>query len=334
MNVAERVNNPTKCLVGAVVIGRNEGARLIACLQSLSQLSTQIVYVDSGSTDESIANARALNIQVLILDLTLPFTAARARNLGAAQLLMLYPNLQTIQFVDGDCIVNLSWINTAFEFLQQNQSVAVVCGRRRERFPENSIYNYQCDIEWNTPIGEAKACGGDCLIRVNALKAVNGYRDNLIAGEEPEMCVRLRNAGWKIWRIDAEMTLHDANILHFNQWWRRNVRAGYAFAEGAYLHGSKPERHWVRETMRALVWGVILPLSIIFVGIINIKYSVLLMLIYPVQIIRVAKQYESSDQKYGFSLLLILSKFAEGLGLIKFLLNKLFDRRGELIEYK
>ncbi|MBC7786593.1 MAG: glycosyltransferase family 2 protein [Methylophilaceae bacterium] len=327
-------NNPNNYLIGAIVIGRNEGSRLIACLKSLSQLSQKVVYVDSGSTDESIASTKALNIEVLALDLTQPFTAARARNVGAVHLLKLYPAIQYIQFVDGDCAVDVNWLNKALKFLQQNTNVAVVCGRRRERFPKNSIYNYQCDLEWNTPVGEAKACGGDCLVRVSAFKAVKGYRDSLIAGEEPEMCLRLRYLGWKIWRIDAEMTLHDANILRFSQWWRRSMRTGYAYAEGTNLHGATLERHWLRESMRSAFWGILLPVVILILAIFNTRYAVLLVLIYPLQWIRLANQCKNLHKKYGLSLLLVLSKFAEGFGLMKYLFNKLFNQRGELIEYK
>src|SRR6185437_6636133 len=139
---------------------------------------------------------------------------------------------------------------TAKSFLETHSNVGAVCGRRRERFPDRSIYNWLCDREWEGPAGEVRACGGDVMIRSSALKAVGGYRDDVIAGEEPELCVRLRTAGWSIWRLDTEMTLHDAAMMRFNQWWRRTLRAGYAFAQGAYLHGAPPERHFVWEMHR------------------------------------------------------------------------------------
>ena len=78
------------------------------------------------------------------------------------------------------------------------------------------------------------------MLRANTLEAVDGYREDLIAGEEPELCVRLRTKGWRIWRLDAEMTLHDAAMTCFSQWWRRAVRAGYSYGQGAHLHGSPP----------------------------------------------------------------------------------------------
>ena len=174
--------------------------------------------------------------EVVALDTDRPFTAARARNAGI-RALKTGASPDFVQFIDGDCMLDPGWITAALDFLIGAPEVAVVCGRRRERFPENSIYNRLCDAEWNTPIGEARACGGDALMRWEALMAVDGYNPDLIAGEEPEMCLRMRRLGWKIWRLDAEMTLHDAAILRFGQFWKRARRGGYAYAQGAAMYG-------------------------------------------------------------------------------------------------
>ena len=131
------------------------------------------------------------------------------------------------------------------------------------RYPEASIYNRLIDAEWDTPVGRARACGGDALMRVAALQEVGGFDPDLIAGEEPELCVRLRAKGWEIWRLDAEMTLHDAAMTRFGQWWQRTRRGGYAFAEGAALHGAAPERHCVPNLRRLILWGMVLPLATI-----------------------------------------------------------------------
>jgi glycosyltransferase involved in cell wall biosynthesis len=184
---------------GVVAIGRNEGKRLKACIRSVTGTSALVVYVDSGSTDGSVDSAKSAGVDVIALDTTTPFTAARARNEGFSRLQQLAPQLPYVQFVDGDCEIDQSWINAAVGFLDDHPDVAVVCGRRRERFPDSSIYNKLCDIEWDTPIGRTNGCGGDAMIRADAIAQVHGYRTDLIAGEEPELCLRLRTAGWKIW---------------------------------------------------------------------------------------------------------------------------------------
>jgi glycosyltransferase involved in cell wall biosynthesis len=313
-------------VIDAVVIGRNEGERLRACLRSLTGQVREIIYVDSGSTDGSTAAARAIGARVVDLDMSRPFTAARARNEGFKA---LNGNSDFVQFVDGDCTLDPDWIPQAAAFLTAHPRAAVVCGRRREEHPEHSVYNRLCDQEWDTPVGVALACGGDALMRCDALAAVGGYRETLIAGEEPELCLRLRQTGWEIHRIDAEMTLHDARMLRFSQWWKRSRRAGFAFAEGAWLHGNPPERHWVRETRRAVAWGALLPLSALALALMNPLTGWLLLALYPAQVLRLSR-------KLGWSaaFFVTLAKLPEALGVLEFHKNRLMGRRATLIEYK
>ena len=320
-------------MIAAIVIGRNEGARLVQCLDSLRGQTDRIVYVDSGSTDGSVDMARARGVEVASLDMTKPFTAARARNAGL-EALRRGEIPAFVQFVDGDCEVRADWIGKAFSFLQENQKVAVACGRRRERFPEASLYNAHCDREWDTPIGEALACGGDALMRMAALDQVGGYDPRLIAGEEPEMCVRLRQKGWKIWRLDAEMTLHDAAMMRFGQFWKRSRRAGHAYAEGAFLHGAPPERHFLRETRRAALWGLALPAVILILALFVSPWMLGLFVIYPLQIARLAVRGGNSDAAWEEAMLLTVGKLAEGLGVLEFHQRRLSGRRAGLIEYK
>ncbi len=317
--------------VDAVVIGRNEGARLIACLDSLTANVRQIVYVDSGSTDGSVDVARSKGAEVVALDMERPFTAARARNAGLTRLAQIAPPEEDplVQVIDGDCVLDAGWLPAAVTYLQDRPDIAVICGRRRERHPERSAYNHLCDVEWDTPVGEALACGGDALMRRRAIESAGGYRETLIAGEEPELCLRLRQSGWIIWRLDAEMTLHDAQIMRFAQWWKRTRRAGHAFAEGAHLHGHPPERHWVRETRRALVWGGLLPLAVLGLLLVAPPLAGFVALIYPLQFLRLARRDGPTRACYS-----MVGKTAEALGVAEFHLNRLLRRNRGLIEYK
>lgn len=321
--------------MGVVVIGRNEGLRLERCLVSLVGAAERVVYVDSGSTDDSVQMAKALGVEVVELDMSIPFTAARARNEGFACLQHLLPAIRYVQFVDGDCEVVTGWLTRAQAFLDGRPEVAVVCGRRRERFPQRSIYNLLCDLEWDTPIGEAKACGGDALMRADAFSEASGFRADLIAGEEPELCVRLRANGWKVWRLAEEMTLHDAAMTRFGQWWRRTLRGGHAFAEGAFLHGAAPEKHWLRESRRAWFWGLGVPLATVIAMLMLGWPGLLLLLVYPLQVVRLARRGDRSPREnWLLALFLVLGKFPEMLGQAKFLLNRFGTGKTALIEYK
>jgi len=321
--------------VGLVAIGRNEGERLRKCIESVVGRVRKVVYVDSGSTDGSVEMARSFGVLVVELDMTHPFTAAKARNEGFRFLRKVAPELDYVQFVDGDCEVVPGWLEKAALFLNEHSNVAVVCGRRRERFPKKSLYNMLCDLEWDTPVGDARYCGGDAMMRADALEGVGGYRDDMIAGEEPELCVRLRTAGWKIWRLGEEMTLHDAAMTRIGQWWKRNKRAGYAYAHGSHLHGMLPERHGVRQSRSAWIWGLGIPVLTIGLAIWVKAWGLVILLIYPLQIVRLAlRGTQAPYENWWHASFLVLGKFPEAMGQVNFLYNRLFGKTAHLIEYK
>lgn len=251
--------DPKSINLGFVVIGRNEGDRLKRCLGSIPASRRPTIYVDSGSNDASVQVASELGAMTLALDPARPFTAARGREEGWRALVGARPDIDYIQFIDGDCELVDGWISVAAEALDRSPTIAVVCGRRRERHPERSFYNAVCDQEWDTPVGLAAACGGDAMMRASALQEVGGFDPSMLAGEEPELCSRLGAAGWDVWRIDAEMTVHDAAMTQFAQWWKRARRsgAGYAQAWGKTAHLS--QRLYQRELARAVWWAGLVP---------------------------------------------------------------------------
>jgi glycosyltransferase involved in cell wall biosynthesis len=322
--------------VGAVVIGRNEGERLVRCLTSVREMVQHLVYVDSGSSDDSLHVAESLGADAVSLELSSPFTAARARNAGYSYLTAKHKGLGLIFFVDGDCEVCPGWVTKASSFMEAHPEVALAWGHRLERYPDRSIYNLLCDMEWRSlPIGETRLCGGDALIRVAALSQVGGYRDNLICGEEPELCVRLRQKGWRIWHLDERMTLHDAAIYRFDQWWRRTVRGGYAFAEGAFLHGKPPERHWVGESRRIWIWGLYIPTGIVCLSAILGARAYFLLALYPIQIARLAlRQAFFTRAGWVWATAMVVGKFPQMLGQLKFVMHRVRNTTPVLIEYK
>lgn len=324
--------------VGAVVIGRNEGQRLEQCLRSLVLSLDRIVYVDSGSTDGSCELAEALGVQVVSLDLSVPFTAARARNEGIETLIRAFPSTEFVQVIDGDCAIAEGWLENAFHAIRFDPQMAVVCGQRRERDPDATIYNRLCAQEWFGPPGEIESCGGDALIRLSAWQQVHGYNPVLIAGEEPEMCVRLRREDWKIVRLADDMTWHDAAMTSFGQWWKRAQRAGHAYAEGYAIHG-RTTGFRRKEVRSIVVWGGAVPVLSLAFSWWTAGGSVLVAaMFYARQLMRIAKHRQalgdkaSDARRYaGFT---ILGKLPQLFGAMQYVRNRLLKRRTQLIEYK
>ncbi len=323
--------------VGVVVIGRNEGERFRRCLASLDPAARPTVYVDSGSTDGSPEYANEHGVAVVQLDLSIPFTAARARNAGLDRLREIAPEAEYVQFADGDCEVDAGWTDLATKTLDERPDVVVACGRRREQRPDASVYNRLCDLEWDTPVGEAQACGGDALMRVAAVTAVGGYRPDLIAGEEPELCVRLRANGGKVLRLNAEMTRHDAAMTRFGQWWKRNVRAGHAFAEVSRLHAG-PFGLWKKDVRSNWFWGLFVPVLAIAPAAFTWGISLIQLFGYPVLFFKIARsrRRRGDDPRTArlFARFCVLGKFPQMIGQLTYWRNRLFRRRAGLIEYK
>ena len=238
-------------MLSIVIIGRNEGDRLASCLQSVDSIraEAELIYVDSASADGSPQVASDFGAQVIVLHGGIQ-TAARARNAGWQRALAPY-----VLFLDGDTILNQGFPAAALKVLESEPSIAAVWGHRRELHPEHSVYNRVLDLDWIYAAGITDYCGGDVVMRRSALAEIEGYDPSLIAGEEPELCRRLRARGYRIMHIDFPMTRHDLNMMRFSQYWRRAERAGHAYAEISDRFRGSADPMWLQESNRNLLSG-------------------------------------------------------------------------------
>ena len=320
--------------IGVVAIGRNEGERLVRCLASARGPGRRLVYVDSGSTDDSVTNARAAGAEVVELDLSTPFTAARARNAGFAAMTETYSEVDYVQFIDGDCGVKNDWLDAASAALTAKLDLGIVTGWRSEIDRDHSVYNQMCDVEWHQPPGDINACGGDMMVRRQAFEEVGGFNPSVIAAEDDEFCIRIRKAGWRIERLARAMTIHDAAMTRFGQWWRRATRAGHGFAQVGALH---PD-YFVPERRRTWFYGAGLPLlALIFLFV--WPWGVLGVLgVYLASYLRTAQGLMRAGLPWPearlHAVFLTISKFPGLIGMLTFWWRRMLRRNMILIEYK
>lgn len=334
------INQSTQSTIGTIVIGRNEGLRLEDCLKSLALHKYPIIYVDSGSSDNSLSIANNLATYVHALDTSKPFSAARARNEGFTILLKQHPKINYVQFIDGDCILHQEWFEVAVNALDEDKKRAAVVGHLTERHPERSVYNRLCALEWRSPVGDLSnygALGGISMMRADIFQALNGFKENVIAGEDSELGVRMSLLGNKVTKIDHPMATHDANMLKFGQWWKRAVRAGHAIGQRASLNGHTVAKDCVQERKSTLIWGVLVPLMALILLIPSKGWSLLIFSVYLLLAFKVyrfkSKQGESARDAWTYAKFIVLGKFANGLGLIKYYLNSIRNSY-QIIEYK
>jgi hypothetical protein len=293
--------------LGVVAIGRNEGERLRRCLTSL-------------------AGVASLGPTVYVDSGSTDGSVELARSMG-------------IEVVDG-------WLARGRAELEARPTAAVVCGRRREMAPDTSIYNRLADLEWDTPIGEAFACGGDSMIRAEAFEAVGGFDPTAPAGEEPELCQRLRRAGWTVWRIDAEMTRHDLAMTRFRQWWRRQYRSGYNGLD-VVTRFPDPDNIFVQGLARSRKWAIGWPLAVVIAGLVGwglagpilaATAAGLIALVMPLQILRLAmkvrRRVDGLPTALAYGTLTMVAKWADLAGQAGYWLDRRRGKMARLIEYK
>lgn len=315
--------------LGFVIIGRNEAAHLADCIGTLPR-DLPIVYADSASTDNSRAIALAAGADVVALTAPPPLTAARGRNAGLARLLQIEPGTTFVHMIDGDVILDRQWIAAANAALEKSPRTAAVFGQLRERHPEASIYNRLCDREWRVTPGNVAACGGIALFRVDAIQQAGGYNDGIAAGEEPDLCLRMRALGWEIECLPDPMGTHDAGLLHFADWWRRARRGGHAFVEHVVRHWSRSDPNWVRQVLSIGFWGGAVPLSAILLAFLAPTFAIVPAGLWLVMVVRITARERRNFGSLGDALqngvLTMVGKFAQLLGMFDFSSRKAIQK--------
>jgi len=167
----------------------------------------------------------------------------------------------------------------------------------------------------------------------------------LICGEEPELCARIRRRGGRILRLDHDMTLHDAAMQHFRQWWLRSERAGHAYAEGAAIDGWGRRERNARAVASALVWGLALPGAVgaalvALVGGATLAGLMALLLLLAVAAVQLRRVLAEAGQRTSvradalrYALFTLLAKMPQAFGVVSYLWHRVRGARRRVIEY-
>jgi len=246
--------------ISIIIIGLNVGETLQSCIESVHRSSirperTQIIYVDSGSTDRSLEIARSYkHIRVLQLQDPAP-NAAKARNLGAR-----YAEHEILQFVDADSFLHPAWLNAAA--MELGEDVQAVTGKLIERYPHRNFFHRMTSYEWDLHIqdgsysvkgGPTEKFSGNVMMTASAFNQLGGYDEHFKAGEDPELSIRFRHAGYVIMRLSRPMASHDINMDSWSQYFRRTRRTGAAYTDIAAKHSAGAGANVLRPLFRITV---------------------------------------------------------------------------------
>jgi GT2 family glycosyltransferase len=326
--------------VGGVVIGKNEGERLLRGLAICARTFAFTVYVDSNSTDGSREGAKALGAAVLHLTAP-PFTPSRGRQEGLEELVRLRPDLEFVHFIDGDCILQDGWLEAAVRYLDEHADVAAVFGRRREEKVAESFYSRLMDVDWEHPPGVVSNFGGDALVRTKVIVDAGGWSATTINAEDIDVSFRIREKGHTIVRLGHEMTSHDARMTRFSEYYRRSLRAGYGYLEVGLRYKHGPGKLLLKRARSSFLYFGFLPLLMVGLAFVWWPLALLPLLLYARVMLQMTLWARRRGAKLGTAVayagLNLICKAASMWGGIRFLVDRMQGRgkpRDELIIYR
>ena len=205
-----------------IVIGKNEEAHLGACLRSVQAAAAEvgaaeIVYVDSASTDGSVAIAQSLGVRVLSLRPDWKHTPAAGRYIG-----FHHTTGELLMFVDGDCVIEREWLSRALAYFAEPE-VAGVAGFLNDLDTHGRTIPFVG--ERARAVKTLTTLRGIAAYRRTALEQAGPFNPHLRSEEEAELALRLRRAGWKLLHLPYQMGFHHRGIPQL-QAMLRNLRLG------------------------------------------------------------------------------------------------------------
>lgn len=202
--------------ISFIIISKNEEKRIKSCIESVINCSSEynnseIILVDSASTDKTIDIANRYPITIIQLKPNWILSPAAGRYIG-----FKYSNGKYLFFIDGDMFLIKGWLKEALPYLKKYE-VAGVAGKVINKFEDNSsqliIERINTDYD-NVKFGEVDFLGGHGIYKRSVFDEVGCYHPFLTSGEESELSNRIRIKNYKLLRLPIPMVIHRYKFLN------------------------------------------------------------------------------------------------------------------------
>jgi len=217
--------------LAVIMISRNQSWNIGRLINSVIQETggfskKEILLVDSASTDDTIRFAIEYPIKIIRLHPDQRLTAAAGRYVGLKNTESEY-----VLFLDGDMEIFPGWLNRALEVIHQDPKIAAITGERIDLPRQTAMKDPPVPPIIADDYGiVVRKCGGAALYRRNLLNKVGSFNPYLYSDEEPELCLRLRLAGYKIIKLQHPISYHftepPVSVKTKFARWKRNLYLG------------------------------------------------------------------------------------------------------------
>jgi glycosyltransferase involved in cell wall biosynthesis len=195
-----------------VLIGRNEEQFISKSIESALSCrklfpDTEIVFVDSASTDRSIEIAMNYPIRIIQLRPEWRLCVAAGRYLG-----FLHSHGEYVLFCDGDAQLEPNWVDQAIQFMDTNAEYGGVAGVLDEEYVDRygTRHGGATNVFGQNLLSVRQDCkllGGIAMYRLKAMQLAGPVNPHLPTAEDHELCMRIRNQGFKLARIQGRMAV-------------------------------------------------------------------------------------------------------------------------------
>lgn len=212
METTGRLDESNSIKLTVVIIGRNEEQFIGGAIESVLRVQThipnlEIIFADSASTDRSIEIAKQYPIRILQLRKEWPLSVAAGRFTG-----YLHSHGEYVFFQDGDSFAEPDWLVQAVGFMEAHPEYGAVAGVLDEKYVDaygNCIGGVANVFEQDLSrrVCDCKNLGGIALYRRRAMQVAGPVNPYLPTAEDHELCMRIRNAGFKVARVEGCMAV-------------------------------------------------------------------------------------------------------------------------------
>lgn len=213
-------------------------------IQDFPHNSMELIFVDDGSTDKTLA---ILQDYVSRIDIRTLLLHTEWRGLGPArQLIVRNANGKYILWVDGDEALSTNYVRKQVDFMENNPRVAVTGGIMSIDDATNMLINLELvrfnidhllfekprSFLWKT----VKLPGtGGSTFRMDALQEVKGFDESIRgSGEDMDIVKRIELAGWSIKLNEAVFYEKKGEMMTLSDLWSKYFWYGFG-SYGSYL---------------------------------------------------------------------------------------------------
>ncbi len=220
-----------------VIIARNEAKNIARAIEFVLRAverwpQTEILLVNSASTDETVEIARHYPINIVRLPSTWFLSVSAGRLIG-----MHYTRGELVLHMDGDMELDPKWVDRCVSFILEHPEVGAVGGHWRNVYMKDGQIFGEEDQYRDSPdrVLEVRYVGGAALYRRTAIQKMGGFQPYIKGEEGVYLSMGIRYSGYKVIRLPYLMSRHYSippQSLAGNQ---RRLRLGFWLGYGQVL---------------------------------------------------------------------------------------------------